>query len=115
MIQNEIKTYFENHRTVITSYGIPRAYRIDTIDFDLDPKTLSITINDKEQNSKKITVTLYDYYKKRYKKEIKIELKQPLILAKGKKKKINEDGKKNDDSENIESKIYLKTRKKFKR
>ena len=106
-IQNEIKSYFDNHRTVITSYGVPRAYRIDTIDFDLDPKTLSITINDKEQNDKKITVTLYDYYKKKYKKEIKIELKQPLILAKGKKKKINEDSKKNDDSENIESKIYL--------
>ena len=104
-IQNEIKSYFENHRTVITTYGVPRAYRIDTIDFDLDPNTLSITIDDVEQSKKKITVTLFDYYKKKYKKEI--EQKQPLILAKGKKKKKNEDNKKNDDKENIESKIYL--------
>ena len=69
MIQNEIKSYFENHRTVITTYGVPRAYRIDTIDFDLDPNTLSITIDDVEQSKKKITVTLFDYYKKNIKKK----------------------------------------------
>ena len=104
-IQNQIKSYFENHRTVITTYGVPRAYKINNIDFDLDPKTLSIMIDDNEQRKKKITVTLYDYYKKKYNMEIK--LKQPLIEAKRKKKKKNEDGKKIDNEEHVESKIYL--------
>ena len=104
-IQNKIKSYFENHRTVITGYGVPRAYRINAIDFDLDPKTLSIMIEDKEQCKKKTTLTLYDYYKKKYKLEIK--LKQPLIEAKRKKRRKNGENKKKDDEENEESKIYL--------
>ena len=79
-IQQEIKDYFQQHKTVLTAYGVPRTYKIKDIDFDVNPKKFDITIFDINQpNNKPKTITIYNYYKTQY--NIEIKESQPLIIA----------------------------------
>ena len=95
-IKYKISSYFEN-KTVITGYGVPRAYRISNINFDLTPTNKTITIREKENNcEKEKTVTLYNYYETKYDRLIK-ERNQPLIQAELKKRKKNSERKNNNE------------------
>ena len=97
-IKQKIKDYFQNHKTVLTTYGVPKAYRIKNIDFDKTPKNCDITIIDNRlRNNNKRTITLSNYYKTKYHKDINES--QPLIEAEPKKKKKFSDQKKNDNNE----------------
>lgn len=106
-IKYKISSYFEN-KTVITGYGVPRAYRISNINFDLTPTNKTITIREKENNcEKEKTVTLYNYYETKYARLIK-EKNQPLIQAELKKRKKNPEHKNSsDEQQEDEIKIYL--------
>jgi len=107
-IELKIKEYFQNHRTVLTTYGVPRTYKIKDIHFDIKPKELDITIKDKNNiNHKSTTITLFNYYKNQYNKEIYED--QPIIEAEPKKKKKNSDKKNNNNNPREEEEyiIYL--------
>ena len=106
-IEGKIKEYFQNHKTVLTTYGVPRTYKIKDIHFDIKPKELDITIKDKNNiNQKSTTITLFNYYKNQYNKEINEN--QPIIEAEPKKKKKNSDKKNNNNPSNEEEYIiYL--------
>lgn len=104
-IQQEIKDYFQQHKTVLTAYGVPRTYKIKDIDFDVNPKKFDITISEFNQpNNKPKTITIYNYYKTQY--NIEIKESQPLIIAEPRKRKKNSEQKykQNDQEESI---IYL--------
>ena len=77
-IQHKINEYFSNHKTVLTTYGSLRSYRIQEITFDKTPKNTDFYIFD--INGKKITVNLINYYNKQYGIKI-VNINQPLIIA----------------------------------
>ena len=87
-----IQDYFDLHKTVLTTYGSYRAYRIKQIDFDASPK--KNTFNIKEKNNIIRTVTIFDYYKAQYSLTIK-DQDQPLLKVERKLKR-----KKNTQQEN---------------
>ena len=103
--QNEkIRDYFKYHRTVLTTYGVPRTYKIKDIHFDIKPKELTIKLKDrKNPNNKETTINLFNYYKNQYNKEV-IE-DQPLIEAEPKRRKKNQE--KNKENNEEEYSIYL--------
>jgi len=106
-VMNKINEYFQNHKTVLTTYGVPRTYQIQEIDFDLNPQNFNITIIDKSQpDKKKITVNICNYYKTQYNIDIQYT-GQPLILAKPKKKKKKSEEKNDVKEQEEEYKIYL--------
>lgn len=106
-IKNIIENYFNSHKTVLTTYGSLKTYRIDYIDFDKSPKKACFNILDCE---KMRTITVFDYYKVQYNVIIK-DADQPLVIAESKSKRKLE--KINDKTENIninvkeEKAIYL--------
>ena len=99
-----IQEYFDLHKTVLTTYGSFRAYRIKQIDFDSSPK--KNTFNIKEKNNIIRTVTIFDYYKAQYSITIK-DPDQPLLKVerKIKRKKNNNTTQENENEDN--SVIYL--------
>ena len=101
-IREIIEEYLEEHKTVLTSYGSLRAYRIERIDFDRTPLNTSFNIKTSEGNR---TVTLINYYETQYHVKIR-DKNQPLLVAENKlnKKKLLNDKKENAKEEKI---IYL--------
>ena len=103
-IYREIKEYFKYHRTVLTTYGSLRTYKILDIDFDKNPSNTNI--NYKDMSGLKRTISLINYYKLQYQLDIK-EKNQPLIIAENKalngKKLLTND--KNSQNQNYD--IYL--------
>ena len=100
-----IQEYFTLHKTVLTTYGSFRAYRIKSIDFDASPR--KNTFNIKEKNNIIRTVTIYDYYKAQYSITIK-DPDQPLLKVERKikrKKNNNNTVQGNENQDN--SVIYL--------
>ena len=103
--ENEIRAliedYIEEHKTVLTTYGSFRAYRIEKIDFEKTPLNTSCNIKTSEGPR---TVTIYNYYEKQYKLKIQ-DKNQPLLVAE---RKINEKKLLTDNSnKNIDNIIYL--------
>ena len=107
-IIEKIKEYFQNHKTVITTYGVPKAFRIKDIDFDINPKNYNIMIKDDQITGEKgRTVTLFNYYKTQYNIELSDD-SQPLIEVEHKNKKKNSETKNNNNNnEDQEYRIYL--------
>ena len=104
-IQQKIKDYFQTHRTVLTTYGIPRTYKIKEIDFDKTPDKIDINIKDRNNiNKEEKTITLFNYYTNVY--HINIDLNQPIITAEQKVNKKNNELKKKEN-EDVEYIIYL--------
>ena len=100
-----IKDYFRYHRTVLTTYGSLRTYRINDIDFDKNPSNTNIKYKDKD--GKTISIPISNYYKNQYQLEIKNK-NQPLIVAENnflKNKNLLPSNDKNNSSQNYE--IYL--------
>ena len=97
-IRQKIEDYIEEHRTVLTTYGSLRAYRIESIDFEKTPNNTSFNIKTHEGPK---TVSIYNYYLQQYKQKIR-DREQPLLIAERKSKKKNllkseEDKNKNED------------------
>ena len=101
-IREIIEEYLEEHKTVLTSYGSLRAYRIERIDFDRTPLNTSFNIKTSEGNR---TVTLINYYETQYHVKIR-DKNQPLLVAEN---KLNKNKLLNDKKENKKKKkiIYL--------
>ena len=97
--------YFLNHKTVLTTYGSLRGYKIKEIDFDKTPSNTNITIKDSEGKMK--TISIINYYKNQYGIVIK-HLEQPLLIAESNapKNKKSSSNLKNTPSED-EYVIYL--------
>jgi aubergine-like protein len=101
-VREKIEEYIEEHRTVLTSYGSMRAYRIDRIEFEKTPTNTSFNIKTPDGIK---TINLYNYYKNQYKIDIK-DKNQPLLSAerKIKEKNLLTNGQDNNKTEDI---IYL--------
>ena len=89
---DKIKEYFIRHKTVLTTYGSLKAYKIRDIDFDKNPQNTNIRI--KEKDGVKKTVSIVYYYKNQYNIDIKYR-SQPLLIAENN----NPKNKKNNNSE----------------
>ena len=76
-IKEKIEEYIEEHRTVLTSYGSLRAYRIESIDFEKNPMNTCFNLKTKDGIK---TINLYNYYAQQYKQNIKYK-DQPLLIA----------------------------------
>lgn len=72
--------------TVLTRYGKLRTYKIEKIDYDLNPK--STFFSDKEAGK----ITYASYYQKSYGLKI-TDMKQPLVYALKNIEKVLENGK----------------------
>ena len=77
-IEYKINEYFSRHRTVLTTYGSLKPYRIEEITFDKTPNNTVISIID--INGKKSSVSIINYYRTQYGITIK-DINQPLIIA----------------------------------
>ena len=82
-IRKVIEDYFNIHKTVLTTYGALRTYRIKAIDFDKNPDNLTFNVKD---GNKMKTITISDYYSTQYKIKIR-DKNQPLIIAERKTRK----------------------------
>ena len=102
-IRELIEEYLEDHKTILTTYGSMRAYRIERIDFDKTPSNTAF--NTKNQEGKNITITLINYYQNQYNVRIK-DKNQPLLIAEDKLRKKRLLGNGNIQQEN-EKIIYL--------
>ena len=58
-IRQKIEDYIEEHRTVLTTYGSLRAYRIESIDFEKTPDNTSFNI---KTNDGMKTISIFNYY-----------------------------------------------------
>ena len=57
----QIREYFIKHKTVLTTYGSLKGYKIKDVDFDKNPKNTNIKIKGKDGDKR--PVTLENYYK----------------------------------------------------
>ena len=85
VIREIIEEYIAEHKTVLTSYGSFRAYRIESIDFEKSPINTNINIKTPEGVK---TVSIFNYYKNQYRIDIK-DKEQPLLIAESKMKGKN--------------------------
>ena len=101
-IKQKIEEYIEEHRTVLTTYGSLRAYRIESIDFEKNPINTSFNIKTKEGTK---TINIYNYYEQQYRQKIK-DKKQPLLVAE---RRIKDKRllKSEEDKNNIQDLVYL--------
>ena len=103
-IREKIRDYIEEHRTVLTTYGSLRAYRIEDIDFEKTPTNTSFNL---KTNDGVKTLSIYNYYLQQYRQKIR-DKDQPLLIAERKSKGKNllksEEEKNKDKNEDI---IYL--------
>ena len=107
-----IEEYFASHKTVLTTYGSFRTYRIKRIDFDASPAKTSFNV--KEKNGQTKTVSILDYYKNQYSITLN-DPDQPLLIVERKTKtqrkalpnKEGEVESDNDENKDKEQIIYL--------
>ena len=107
-----IEEYFASHKTVLTTYGSFRTYRIKRIDFDASPAKTSFNV--KEKNGQIKTVSILDYYKNQYSITLN-DPDQPLLIVERKTKtnkralpkKEGEVESDNDENNGKEQIIYL--------
>ena len=94
-----IEDYFATHKTVLTTYGSFRAYRIRQIDFDASPAKTTFNVKDKKGEIK--TVSIKDYYLSQYSINIG-DPDQPLLIVerKSKQKKALPSGESTKQNEN---------------
>ena len=76
-IQENIREYFNSHRTVLTTYGSLKGYKIKDVTFDKNPINTNVRF---KINKELKSIPLINYYKNQYNINIK-HLKQPLLIA----------------------------------
>ena len=100
-LNDTINDFFLSHRTVLTTYGSIKTYKIKEVSFCKNPNNTDITV--KDNNGIKKTISIINYYKIQYGIEIK-DKNQPLLIVESdnpKKKKLNsnkKDSSSNDDN-----------------
>ena len=101
-----IEDYFSTHKTVLTTYGSFRAYRIKQIDFDASPAKTSFNV--KEKNGQMKTVSILDYYQNQYSITLS-DPDQPLLIVetKNKTQKKALPSKENEKINDKDQVIYL--------
>ena len=101
-----IEDYFASHKTVLTTYGSFRAYRIRQIDFDASPVKTSFNV--KEKNGEVKTISIKDYYNSQYDVVLK-DPDQPLLIVerKSKQRKALPNNNGNQPENDAEPVIYL--------
>ena len=99
-----IEEYFSVHKTVLTTYGSFRAYRIKRIDFDASPAKTSFNV--KEKNGQMKTVSILDYYKNQYSITLN-DPDQPLLIVERKSKTQKKALPSKEDENTKEQIIYL--------
>ena len=101
-IQEKIEDYLEEHKTVLTTYGSIRAYRIESIDFEKTPINTSFNLKTKEGTK---TLSIYNYYLQQYRQTIRYK-DQPLLIAESRtnNKKLLKSEEDKNKNENV---IYL--------
>ena len=101
-IQEKIEDYLEEHKTVLTTYGSIRAYRIESIDFEKTPINTSFNLKTKEGTK---TLSIYNYYLQQYRQTIRYK-DQPLLIAESRtnNKKLLKSEEDENKNENV---IYL--------
>ena len=77
-VKEKISEFFYVHRTVLTTYGSLRAYKIIEVNFDATPDNTSIKV--KDSNGIKKNISIINYYKNQYNVNIK-DKTQPLLIA----------------------------------
>ena len=106
-LNDKLNEYFSVHKTVLTTYGSIKSYRIKEVNCNRTPQNTDITVKDK--NGVKKTVSIINYYKIQY--GIDIEQKnQPLLVAENtnqKNKKLNSNNKEAAASKEDDYVIYL--------
>ena len=107
-IKEEINYYFHSHRTVLTTYGSLKAYKIKEVNFDRTPNNTNINFKDIKGENRNISII--NYYKNQYNIDIN-QKNQPLLVAESnnqnsKNKKLLISEKKNLQSED-DYVIYL--------
>ena len=63
-IFEKIREYFYEHKTVLTTYGSLKGYKIKDINFDKNPNNTSVKI--KNINGDKKNISIINYYKNQY-------------------------------------------------
>ena len=104
--KEKIREYFEKHKTVLTTYGAFKSYKIKDVGFDKNPSNTYINI--KDINGEKKSTLIKSYYSKQYNIIIK-DLNQPLLIAENnstKNKKLLPDKNNNLQKEEVYV-IYL--------
>ena len=77
-IFEKIREYFYEHKTVLTTYGSLKGYKIKDINFDKNPNNTSVKI--KNINGDKKNISIINYYKNQYNIDIR-DKNQPLLIA----------------------------------
>ena len=77
-IYDAIKEFFNSHKTVLTTYGSLRSYKVKDVNFDKNPENTNIKF--KDINGERKSIPLINYYKNQYNISIK-KPKQPLLIA----------------------------------
>ena len=99
-----IEDYFASHKTVLTTYGSFRTYRIRQIDFDASPVKTSFNV--KEKNGEVKTISIKDYYLSQYEVALK-DPDQPLLIVERKAKQRKALPSGNQAEKDAEPVIYL--------
>jgi aubergine-like protein len=99
-----IEDYFASHKTVLTTYGSFRTYRIRQIDFDASPVKTSFNV--KEKNGEVKTISIKDYYLSQYEVALK-DPDQPLLIVERKTKQRKALPSGNQAEKDAEPVIYL--------
>ena len=99
-----IEDYFASHKTVLTTYGSFRTYRIRQIDFDASPVKTSFNV--KEKNGEVKTISIKDYYLSQYEVTLK-DPDQPLLIVERKTKQRKALPSGNQTEKDAEPVIYL--------
>jgi aubergine-like protein len=99
-----IEDYFASHKTVLTTYGSFRTYRIRQIDFDASPVKTSFNV--KEKNGEVKTISIKDYYLSQYEVTLK-DPDQPLLIVERKTKQRKALPSGNQAEKDAEPVIYL--------
>ena len=99
-----IEDYFASHKTVLTTYGSFRTYRIRQIDFDASPVKTSFNV--KEKNGEVKTISIKDYYLSQYEVALK-DPDQPLLIVERQTKQRKALPSGNQAEKDTEPVIYL--------
>ena len=104
-VNDAISDYFFSHRTVLTTYGSIKTYKVKEVNFSRTPNNTDITM--KDNNGIRKTISIINYYNFQYGIDIK-EKNQPLLIVENNNSKSRKsNGKKNASSNEDNCVIYL--------
>ena len=104
--QNEkVNEYFYSHKTVLTSYGSFKTYKIKEVNFERTPENTTISFRE-NKNEVIRTITIINYYHNQYNINIK-DKDQPLLVAEHNNPQRRASDKKNNTQTENDYILYL--------